>query len=267
MKIGISGSNGFLGEGLKIELGLNSIILQYEGINRRIIKENDLQKYRSCDFFLHLAEPAANEDYVDDFRNIAIQNSKILSEFFGHKLVYLSSVLVYGLGDERPHKESDPVRPFNAYTEHKVLVEEQLSLNSSRILRVTNLIGNKMHQNNLVNNLIRSLQLKETILVQSDNVRDFLEIQDAAKLISSTLSETFPRVVNIGSGQPKSISQIAKIISREMKLEAKIDIRDNPEQQPKSCVPDVSLIQFYNPSFIYTPLAESINLFLSKEAE
>lgn len=258
MEIGISGSNGFLGASLKRHIDLTSRSLTYNHINRSTISTSNLKLFNNCNYFVHCAEPASNEEYTTEFSRRAQLNAKILSDFFGDKLIYISTVLVYGLKNQIPHKENEQQQPFNEYTNHKTIVENEIRSNNSRIIRLSNLIGSNMHGKNMINNLINAIKSGREIHVASNQIRDFVDVEDASSLIVNTLQKSCPQIINIGSGHPRSIGEVANEISTVMNLEARVDYSQLDQNRIECCLPDVSILESLNSSFRYTTFQESI---------
>jgi nucleoside-diphosphate-sugar epimerase len=261
----MSGTSGFLGQELFKTFSFCHEVIQYQNLNRDKISYQNLKDFNKCDYFVHLAEPASDDHYTPEFCQIAFENAKVLSDFFTDKLIYASSVLVYGLGDRNPHREDAELNPFNKYTRHKVETELQIYSQGSRAMRISNVIGPKMNSQNLVNNLLRKIRNNEEIVVHSDDSRDFIDVRDASKLIMDVLEIPFKKVINIGSGTAVSISGVARELACQTGLVPQIKFLDKVPRQPHSCIPDISLLKLLNPDFSYTHFADSIGSIANKE--
>jgi nucleoside-diphosphate-sugar epimerase len=265
LKIVISGASGFLGQEVSNALSFEHDVLEYPNLNRTLIEPDMLERFDDCDYFIHLAEPALEIFYTPEFCHLAGKNTELLSKFFREKLLYASSVLTYGLGEPVAHVEHARLEPFNNYTHHKVKTEEMVYRNKSRVVRISNVIGPSMNNRNLINNLIRKIRNSEEIIINSDDSRDFIDVRDAGIQIANILDEPFGQVINVGSGNAFTISEVASELARQLVLPAKINQNSTKTTEPKSCLPDITLLKLTNPDFRYTTFAETISRIINTE--
>jgi UDP-glucose 4-epimerase len=136
------------------------------------------------------------------------------------RLIYLSSGgTVYGLPTTVPIPEDHPLRPINSYGIVKVAAESYVGLFartkglSPVILRPSNPYGDRQGRagsQGLVNTLLRRAQSGEAIEVWGDGtvVRDYLHVQDLARLVVLAAESSAEGTFNAGSGVGTSVREM-----------------------------------------------------------
>lgn len=142
-----------------------------------------------------------------------VESLKLLGDLaekgFG-KIIYASSSVLYGDQAKTPRKESDPLRINDTYTKVKHLSEEIVSSEKGTILRLSNLYGKGMSGRNVMSTILRQVQSIDPIALKNTNpIRDFLWVEDAAKAIRQIIQRDLNGVYNIGSGVGISIGALA----------------------------------------------------------
>ena len=132
MKIGISGSNGFLGRSVSGYLQENNhMIISLDPITRSefSIDKIEKSKYCSLDWVLHFgSKTSISESQIDPFTTYATNINSTLSalkiaEISNAGILFMSS-FVYGTPEYSPIDEKHPVRASNPYMSSKILAEE-----------------------------------------------------------------------------------------------------------------------------------------------
>jgi UDP-glucose 4-epimerase len=141
------------------------------------------------------------------------------------RLVYLSSGgTVYGPPDQVPIREDHPLRPMNSYGIVKAAAESYIRLFSkasglaSVILRPSNPYGPRQAragQQGLVNTLMSRARSGEPIHIWGDGsvIRDYLHVEDMARLCVLALDSTTEGTFNAGSGQGTSVREMIDLVS------------------------------------------------------
>jgi UDP-glucose 4-epimerase len=231
-KILITGSNGYIGNQIKIALNENKINPKCSTGDlsfKEIWKENLDKK---TDIIFHLAAAEGKD------KDISMNSKSVLSLLetcvemnIKPIIIYASSTNVFGLTNKRVINEKVGSLPLSEYSAHKILGENYLKQFyrkyhiPSIILRIPNIYGptsmkknfNKSIINRVVANSIKKKNLK--LFDNRNCLRDFLYIDDAvsAFLISSLLDKkSYDASFYILSSQEKTtIQDVWKIIQNK----------------------------------------------------
>ena len=183
-------------------------------------------------YVIHLAALFANQNSVEhpskDLMTNGIGTIKILewSKKIGvKKLIYASSSCVYG--NKKIMKESDNLMPGTPYAISKLIGEyyskfwsEYYNLNII-VVRLFNVYGPgdfPGKYRSVVPNFIKSAINKENLNITGtgNETRDFTYIVDVVRIFGKLIkikSKKF-EIINIGSGKPEKIINIAKLINK-----------------------------------------------------
>jgi UDP-glucose 4-epimerase len=141
------------------------------------------------------------------------------------RLIYLSSGgMVYGMPERIPIRETEALRPINSYGIVKVAVESYVELYSRTkglsaiILRPSNTYGERQGRDGsqgLVNTLLRRALLGETVSIWGDGsiVRDYLHVQDLARMAVLAGQSDQTGAFNVGSGVGTSVRDLIALVS------------------------------------------------------
>lgn len=106
---------------------------------------------------------------------------------------------------------------------------------SSGWARIFHLYGPQEQGNRLVSSIIRSLLAeREAACSHGKQYRDFLYVKDVADALVSFLLSSVRGIVNIGSGKPVQVKQIAAIIAKKLDREhlLRMGVLANPVDEP-----------------------------------
>lgn len=162
----------------------------------------------------------------------------------GAKLVFASSFEVYGQTQKYEREENDILNPINTYAITKMLGEDLIK-HANRmyglkytILRISNVYGPGYNLG--INAMIKSAIMEKRIRVNGKNrFKNFLFIDDAIELINSVINDNrcLNEIVNIGSNDTVTLTEVAKKISCLLRSDIKIE-----------CLPEIDLETDYRPS-------------------
>jgi UDP-glucose 4-epimerase len=144
------------------------------------------------------------------------------------RLVYASSMTVYGEPETVPTPESAPCRPVSYYGVTKYAAERYVQIAGARTdanlsvtsLRMFNVYGERQSLTNpyqgvlaiFIGNVLRG----EPITIHSDGTqtRDFVYVSDVADAWLDVLDDpgTHGRVLNLGSGRETSVAELADAV-------------------------------------------------------
>jgi len=255
------GGNGFIGKNLtQILLNDNREVIIYD--NSKPINDSPKVTYvegnientllllssaSSADdivWLVHTSVPATSMYNVESdlSSNIPplIRFLQLLPNTKIKKFIYLSSGgTVYGDRDVKiPIDEGSVKDPISSYGLTKLIAEEYLTFILKRtsistfILRPSNVYGryqNLTKPQGIVGHTFKSIIQKQSIDIYGDGsiIRDYIHVKDLAQAIilclKSLNNNPFPKILNIGSGQETSISDIINLICEITSLPVSIN--------------------------------------------
>lgn len=197
----------------------------------------DIQDYRvvsqavkNCDAIIHEAFPYSisgmnlDEQHLDTgiIGTFNVLNAAV--EAHVQKVVFASSVAVYGLSQSLPIKETDPINPFLLYGTTKYAGElycntfSKLYKLETVILRYFYIYGPTYpnYEHSAVMNFVTRAVKGEPLLIYGDGtqVRDYTYIDDAVEgtMLALKKDSCYGEVYNIASGTGISILELAKAV-------------------------------------------------------
>jgi len=248
LTIAVTGGSGFIGYNLIMKLLENNanIILLDRDPSRpqfsNLVKESRIQiiKYdltkpkpdlpdriKDVDCLVHLAAfvPRSNSPNDDDLEKsieVNIKGTCNLMSFFSRidKIIFASTLEVYGIPKKTPINEEHPTNPLSYYGVSKLAAEKYLLAFSRRsgirviALRFSSVYGPGETFNRAIPNFIKSVVKGEPPVIYGDgsDVRDYVYIDDAVNAIISAILRDVEGVYNIASGKGYSIREIAEMI-------------------------------------------------------
>ncbi|WP_137111771.1 NAD-dependent epimerase/dehydratase family protein [Rhodobacter sp. SY28-1] len=165
------------------------------------------------------------------------------------RLVYVSSGgVVYGTPQELPIPETHPLRPINSYGIVKVAIESYIDLSARTkglmpvILRPANVYGTRLGREGhefLVSRLLRSALLGQPVSIWGDGsiVRDYLHVNDLARLAVLAAESGITGTFNAGSGTGVSVRALIDLVSEVSGRSLVVDYGS-----PRACDVPVSIL-------------------------
>ncbi len=167
---------------------------------------------RAIDTCLHLGWYAEPHDYLvnADANLRSLRSSTVLIDWLGHRqvghLVVAGTSAEYGHGDQ-PHTEDECPAPWSVYGASKVALRYLLA-SSMRPTTMTvswarlfNLTGPGEHPDRLLPWVVRSLRAgREVGLSPGHQLRDFLDVSDAAAALTALADARAHGTFNVSSG-------------------------------------------------------------------
>jgi UDP-glucose 4-epimerase len=152
------------------------------------------------------------------------------------KMIYSSSAAVYGNADVFPTDESQPIRPLSQYAVSKYSGELYMAAYHSLYgidtlsLRYFNVYGPYQRPENAYSGVISKFFYNARtnaplqIFGDGEQTRDFVYVGDVAKAnLLAAKSKTTDTVVNVGSGVETTINELAKIITKMVPSNSRIE--------------------------------------------
>ena len=255
--------------------GLNVKVIKGELVNLDIMFLT-LEAYK-IDTVVHLVStiiPGSDfENYKREYQNVIFPTIEIMKFCAERKIkfVYFSSGgTIYGdTTDLRKFKETDPMLPISYYGWSKQMMENSIHYVHRTagleylILRPPNPYGNGQNiygKQGLVAVAIGKILSGEPIQIWGDgsNVRDYIYIDDLAKIVVQLLSKGIDNItLNIGSGTGNSITEILNELKDIVAEEVKIEFLPSRKVDVSNMILDVSELKKYV-EWEETPLHQGI---------
>ena len=198
-----------------------------------------------CDVVFHLVNastPAsANVDKIADLHANVASTLYLLEacrETGVNRVVFVSSGgTIYGIPEQVPTPEAAPTNPITAYGISKLAIEKYLRLFEYlyhldyRVLRVANPFGpyqTALKNQGVIAAFVRRALAGQAIEMWGDGsvIRDYIYIDDVVEaLVLAATHQGSSRVINIGSGEGRSLNDIVAAISRLLAVDIPVERR------------------------------------------
>jgi UDP-glucose 4-epimerase len=222
------------------------------------------------DLVCHIAGQASiSLSYDDPAKDLSVNVNGTLNvlqsclAFKVPRLLYASSMTVYGNPTQVPTPESAPVAPVSYYGITKLAAEQYLHLCAQRTdlaaplevtsFRMFNVYGPRQSLSNpyqgvlaiFLGNLLRNEPI--TICSDGEQSRDFVYISDVVRAWTDAIYNpaTYGRVLNIGSGSPTTVNQLCDaVLARHSHDRGSYRVNHAPAQQGdiRASAADISAI-------------------------
>ena len=245
-KILITGVNGFLGSNLTSSLkndykvygiGRPGAVNIKKNCHKIIIKnlsiKNLKKNFRNIDYIIHCAGTGTVEESKKLNKFFELKSTKIVLDYINlynpkAKLIYISSVAVYGDSYKNKINEKQKTNPISNYAKMKFL-SENLCRNYSEkfnipivVLRISSLYGKGLKKQIIFDATKKIKSGNQIFYGTGKEVRDFLHVDDLMMLINKIIKRnlSFFEIYNCGSQQIYSIksiiSKLEKIIKKKI---------------------------------------------------
>ncbi len=284
MKILITGSQGFLARNLSKKLNKFGFICYgvgrgkwkgnihkkwgyYKNINGTI-SEKTLKKYKKIKFkyIIHCAGGVSpntsllrsiskKQDFEKNVSSIYSTLNFFVSKTNKPKILFISTISVYGNTKLKKIKEENKLNPISNYSLNKVTAENicknfyQNFKVDVLILRGSSLYGPGLKRQMIHDVCLKILKKKNIFYGTGKEIRDFIHINDFTELIKCIIIKGFKRysIVNAGSGDGIKIVDVINYIIK--KLGRNIKPKFNKfgyNVNPISLVPNIAKAKKFN---------------------
>lgn len=215
MKIVVTGASGFIGTHLIKKLlrtNFEICCVSRQPINiRNSVTVKTYYDTPVGDTLIHLAE---NSNRIKGNQtNHSTTILKHLSSKGFKRIIYLSSVAVYGDKSLKPHKPDEKVFPYDNYSKYKIACEKIIKEKNGVVARLSNIYGPGMSKDNVFSKIIRQVFPNKNIKIWSGRpIRDFLWVEDAAEALVKMALGSEIGIFNVASGRSVSIKELIRII-------------------------------------------------------
>lgn len=275
----ITGGTGFIGSHLLIKLIENKANIVLLGRDSNKPQISDLIEKRKINFIkydltkgdqnistiiadadclVHLGAfiPRSGASTDDDlYKSIKVNiqgTCNLLKDFqpYIKKIVFASTVDVYGIPVEIPINEQHPTNPVTYYGSSKLAAEKYLSVFSgyysikNTILRFSHVYGPGEISNKAIPNFIRMVINGEPPIIFGDgsDVRDYVYVDDVVNATILAIQKNCNGIYNVTSGKGYSISETAKRIIKFSKKDIKPTFKPGGKK-PTKFIFDISKAQ------------------------
>jgi UDP-glucose 4-epimerase len=224
LRVVVTGASGFLGGYVLQTLAAYPDIDIVPVTRRQVTGWYSVENYSQSppgDVLIHLAQDNNREQVAKSgpqYQQKALATIAELLKKHYSCVVFASSAVLYGDKSHFPHKPTDPVQIEEVYAQLKYQCElAVLNHPSGRVVRLSNVYGLGMSQNNVISTILR--QMPETgalHIMDSSPVRDFLWVEDAAQGIISLALKLYgefvpQKIFNLGTGVGTSVGALARM--------------------------------------------------------
>ena len=303
LNICVTGATGFLGSRLVDQLNQKDVnifvigrnvkrlqnkklsnisYIEYDLNNPKI--EKILEQIDNIDCLIHLAAYVpkhGNEDDIGKSIQTNILGTMHLIDSIGEitkKVIFGSTLEVYGLPVQLPISENHPTEPLTFYGASKLSAEKYLNVYLAKtgvkviILRFTSIYGPREIYERALPNFIRSVIKNENLLIFGDgqDVRDYLYVDDAVKAIFLAIEKDCEGVFNIASGKTYTKKEVAEKIIRLSGKDLKL-VFTHPEHKSTNFTFDISkaenVLSFSPDTDLEEGLSKEIEWYRNKRGE
>ena len=190
---------------------------------------------KTAEFVMHLAGQSSGEmsfdDPVADLEKNTISTLNLIRYGIGinaSKLVYASSMSVYGNVPDAPIGEDEHVAPLSCYGVGKLAAENYLNVFDKQLssvsLRMFNVYGPGQDMTNLRQGMVsiylaQALTNKHIVVKGSlERFRDFIYIDDVVEawFRAATIESVVGNIINIGTGVRTTVAQVLDAVKAQV---------------------------------------------------
>ena len=235
-EIGLYGGSGFIGTQFQsmIERQSNYNNSQIHMIPHRGSSEEIKIALEKLDAFsnpntttslLYLAEnneitkaDKLSSDYIEN----NVKRLKFIISNTRSKLIYASSVAIYGDLSEIPHSPSEKLNIINTYSKSKFECEKLVLQAGGVVARLSNIYGPGMSKKNIISDILKQIKVKgiDSInIIDGSPIRDMIHISDVTSCLLSMTKIQKKGIYNIATGTSISMKDLALMILKVANFE------------------------------------------------
>jgi nucleoside-diphosphate-sugar epimerase len=249
--VGLYGGSGFIGahfqKTLKKISNNNSQIhlLPHRGSPEEIktaLREFDALSLESTQAsILYLAENneiAQAGKLSSDYSKLNTKRLRFILSNTDSRIIYASSVGVYGDLSELPHHPSGSVNPLNSYAHSKLDCEKLVLQAGGIVARLSNIYGQGMSKKNIISDVLKQITAKgvDSInIINGTPIRDMIHISDVISCLLAMTTNPKKGVYNVATGIDVSMKDLVMTILEAAKLED-CNLMESNQSKATSCI-------------------------------
>ena len=235
-KIGLYGGSGFVGTQFQSMIEKQSNLNNYqinviphrgssEEIKIALEKLDALSNSNTTTSLLYLAEnneiskaDKISSDYIEN----NVRRLKFIISNTRSKLIYASSVAIYGDLSEIPHSPSDKLNIINTYSKSKFECEKLVLQAGGVVARLSNIYGPGMSKKNIISDILKQIKVKgigSINIIDGSPIRDMIHISDVTSCLLSMTKIQKKGIYNVATGTSISMKDLALMILKVANFE------------------------------------------------
>ena len=159
-----------------------------------------------------------SSDYIEN----NVKRLKIIISNTRSKLIYASSVAIYGDLSEIPHSPSEKLNINNTYSKSKFECEKLVLQAGGVVARLSNIYGPGMSKKNIISDILKQIKVKgiDSInIIDGSPIRDMIHISDVTSCLLSMTKIQKKGIYNIATGTSISMKDLALMILKVANFE------------------------------------------------
>ena len=264
-KILLIGGSGFIGKSIYAKLNKQNDIYIYDRNNNFGIEQNKWYQgefldskfltsmVEGKDVVINLIRPSSEKLLTDAEMksHVSLANACAQGRV---KLIFVSSVAVYGDQDAGSAKETSLESPISMYGLNKLITEKIYLIERKKrnydlcILRLSNPLGVEQiysQKKNILTAIIKSIN-ENAIFCIPKNIevqRDFIYINDFIRIVDNFINNyDLPEIINVGAGLSHSLIDFVKIVESLLEIKIETEEFELPKDQIINSSIDTSLL-------------------------
>ena len=234
-EIGLYGGSGFIGTQFQsmIERQSNNNsqihMIPHRGSSEEIKialeKLDALSNSNTTTSLLYLAEnneitkaDKLSSEYIED----NVKRLKFIISNTRSKLIYASSVAIYGDLSKIPHSPSEKSNTINTYSKSKFECEKLVLQAGGVVARLSNIYGPGMSKKNIISDILKQIKVKginSINIIDGSPIRDMIHISDVTSCLLSMTKIQKKGIYNIATGTSISMKDLALMILKVANFE------------------------------------------------
>ena len=221
--------------------------------------------------FLAAVNKLLRNDYQSFLDNIAMVNNFVeaQSRLNIKRIIYFSSVDVYGTAPDLPVSEDTKINPdlwygLSKYCCELILLRSPLVKCPVTILRLPGVYGSTHNDRSAIGKFICDIRDKgQAVIYGSGSIlRDYLHVDDVSTIVKLLIQKPHNGILNLATGSSKSLLEIVKIMERVFPSNFEVIHKAADLEREFNFKFDISKIKSLFPEIEFKDLEEGIRSYL-----